>query len=152
MAFENKTGLGVHTWYGPRTTAVTGANKVMTKGAMNEVVLDITGYSLMHPESVQAGITIPAGALVHEAFVECEEAFTLGAAKVNVGTKGSAATNGIEINTGLGAVGAKVVTTKKGTYNARLADASEVFVEASGTTSGITEGGKGRVVVRYFLI
>jgi hypothetical protein len=154
MSFENNTGLGVHTWYGPRTDAVRGANKVMTKGALNEVSLEFTGESLANPENVQTGIHIPAGALITEAYVEVDEAFILDvAAVVSVGEKGSAATNGFDITSLLAAEGADIVTTKSGTYDERLTDASEIVVELSGVETGNDLSvGVGKVVVHYYLI
>lgn len=151
MSFENKAGIGVHNIYGPRKAVARGAGELKTFGALKELEIAFTGETLMSGSAL-LGSVIPASAMVVDAYVECDEAFTLGAAKVNVGTKGSAATNGIELTAKLGAVGAGTLDTKKGTYAARLVAGSELAVEASGTVTGITKGGKGKVVVRYLNI
>lgn len=153
MGFESNwlnSGDTVRAHYGPREiyeVFSAGVNK--TEGTVVELVADLTGDDA----SVALG-TIPAGSLVLDAQLIVAEAITVGNADndINIGTDGSAATNGIEVVTNVGsttlAAGTYASATKNGTWGARLAAATAVAVEVEGTTASMA-GGKARVVVRY---
>ena len=154
MARENTAGLGVDNFYGPRLIPEGHGGTIKTEGAKNELSFEFTGAQVSAGEFDT--IIIPAGSRVLSAVVEVSEVFVLGGTTptINVGTVGSAATNGVSISEA-GAEAADTYTdgdtevTINGTFGAGLAVDTSVTVEMGGATPTSTAAGKARFVVVY---
>lgn len=149
MAKENSAGLGVYNVYGPRKTDEGRAGKINKNGVEHELQLDFRGDSY---STLTA--TLPAGALVTEAYAKVDEAFVLGGTTptINVGTSGSAATNGVPLSEANAEAVGQYTLTPGGTWGARLAAATTVAVELGGTSPTITSAGECKVIIRYTVL
>ena len=149
--YENKSGLGVNTHYGPRNLqdGVAGGGKLPTAGAIEEMVIYINGNDFNGSTSFDTQFTLPAGAVVLEAICEVTDAFTLGNADndIYVGTNGSESTNyGMQILNP--AATGVTVDAPGGTWASALAADTVVGVAVSGT-SAAASAGEAKVVIRY---
>jgi hypothetical protein len=151
MGREKERIMGVANHYGPRSTGGSSGN-VKTTGTQNELRVDLT------PEFITSGLVTPAvipkGAYIHAAELQVKEAFDLGVgAVVDVGTKGSEATNGVTLTeANLEAVGVVDVTSAlAGTWvaNTPFADATIVGVALSGAAVTDDSVGEAYLVVRW---
>jgi len=144
---EDSAGLGVSNFYGPRNTTEGPVGNFKTEGAVEELVMEVTGDNY-----TQVSGTIPAGAKCLEAYIEVVEAFALGGTTptIDIGTDGSEGTNGFDVaEADAEAVGLYVDSTFAGTWAAQLASDTTVGVALGGTTPTITSAGRMKVVVRY---
>lgn len=144
MGLENSAGLGVNNYYGPRAVedGIQGG-VVRTDGVENELVLFVTDENYA---SVTA--TIPAGAIVKEAFAVVTEAFAFTGGtspSMDVGTDTSEATNGAGVT--LTSTGTEAGTLA-GTWAAPLAAATTVGVATAGSPTSV-DAGQAKVVIRY---
>lgn len=144
MTLENTAGLGVNNYYGPRDTedGIQGGI-IRTDGVENELVIFITNENF-----ASTSATIPAGAIVVEAFAVIEEAFTFTGGStpaMDVGTDSSEATNGIDVD--LTSTGTEAGTLE-GTWTAPLVAETIVGVATSGSPTTV-DAGKAKVVIRY---
>lgn len=151
MAKESNTGLGVSQVYGPRETG-DAAGVIKTEGAQNEFALKFTGDTLDH--LIISPAYLPAGAVVTKAYVRVFEAFDLEAASVvEVGTKGSEATNGVSLaEADLEAVGYVDVTAAlAGTWDAEAPLAANALVGIAFSAGSVTDKSVGRatLVIEY---
>jgi hypothetical protein len=151
MSYEDTAGLGVFNQYGARGTqdGVVGGGKMATAGAIEELVVYITGDDFDGAVEFDTLFTLPAGAVALEAICEVTTAFTLGNADndIYVGTKGSEDTNyGMQILNPAAAT--TTIDAPGGTWAAPLAAATAVSVLVDGTTPSAT-GGEAKVVIRY---
>ena len=156
MSRENTAGLGVNNFYGPRSVPEGNGGTIKTEGGSNELSFEFTGANINDGDL--DSITLPAGIRVLSSYVEVSEAFVLGGTTptINVGTSGSAATNGVSINEAGGeAVGVytdgDANVTINGTWATAtgLATATVATVALGGTTPTVTSAGKARFVVVY---
>lgn len=146
---EKSSGLGVYNVYGPRETDEGRAGDINTAGVVKELQVDFRGNSYSYVEA-----TLPKGSIVLDAYAKVEEEFVLGGTSptINVGTKGSAATNGASITKAQAEGEGVYDLTPAGTWGAVLAADTVVAVELGGTTPTITGAGEMKVVVRYVLV
>lgn len=149
MAKESTSGLGVYNVYGPRKTDEGRAGKINTSGVVHELEVSFRGDSY---STVTA--TIPAGAKVLDGYAKVDEVFVLGGTTptINVGTSGSAATNGVSISEAQAEALGSYDLTPAGTWAAVLAANTTVAVELGGTSPTITDAGEIKVVIRYVLL
>lgn len=157
MSRENSAGLGVSTQYGTRSTPDGAAGVIKTAGGSNELTVEFSGANINNGE-LDSVVTLPANVRVLSAYVEVETAFALGGTTptINIGTDGSAATNGVSI-TEAGAEAAGTYTdgdaavTINGTWATAtgLLAGATVSIELGGTTPTVTDAGKARFVVVY---
>ena len=135
---ENSAGLGVYNNYGPRGTAEGRIGDINTGGIVHEQEYDVSG------DGNAATLTgwLREGATILDVNVDVSEAF-VGITGIDIGTKGSEATNGITVP--VGAVGFSQVTPV-GTWAATLAADTEVGAAVAGSADGV---GRAKVVVRY---
>jgi hypothetical protein len=144
MSLENSAGLGVNNYYGPRVTEDgVQAGAIKTEGVENELVLFITDENY-------ASVTgsIPAGAIITEAFAVVTEAFAFTGGTsptMDIGTDTSEATNGTGLD--LTSTGTEAGTLA-GTWAAPLAAATTVGVATSGSPTSV-DAGQAKVVIRY---
>ena len=141
--------------YGPRKS--NAANGVYeTDGVMQELSIEITGVELGNAAYPLLAPTLPAGAVIEDAYVKVSEAFVLGGTTpaIEIGTETSEATNGVTITEAQAeATGSYDVTAAlSGTWAAPLAAARTVGLALSGTTPTTTTAGKLELVVRYFKV
>lgn len=145
----------VNNHYGQRDTGKT-VGTVYTAGNVRELSLDIDGDMVGNAAFALLAPTLPAGAVIKEAYVEVSEAFVLGGTTpvINVGTEGSESTNGVDVSEAQAeAVGTYDITsTLAGTWAAPLAAATTVGISLSGTSPTVTDAGKMRMVLRYVQI
>ena len=151
MAYENTAGLSVFNHYGPRNTqdGVVGGGKLCTAGAIEEMVIYISGDDFNGATSFDTQFTLLAGSVVLEAICEVTDAFTLGNADndIYVGTNGSESTNyGMQIANP--AATGTTVDAPGGTWAAALAADTVVGVAVTGTTAAASDGAA-KVVIRY---
>lgn len=144
MSLENTAGLGVNSHYGPRVTedGILGG-VTLTDGVRNELVLFVTDENYA---SVTA--TIPAGAVIVDAFAVVTEAFTFTGGttpSMKVGTDTSEATNGAGVS--LTSTGTSAGTLA-GTWTAPLAAETTVGVATAGAPTAVTAG-QAKVVITY---
>ena len=149
--WESKDGLGVQTHYGERhlQDGTVAGGKLPNSGAVEEVVVYISGRDFNGATSFDTRATLPAGAVVLEAIAEITTAFTLGNADndIYVGTNGSESTNyGMQLATP--ASTGTVVDAPAGTWAAPLAAETAIGVAVAGTTPSAADG-EAKVVVRY---
>jgi len=133
MPFENKAGLNVNNYYGPRDTG--GSVGVEERdGTVVTLSLTLTGASLNNLGFVPP-VQVPKGALFRRAVLRVDEAFTLGGTTptLQVGSAGSVATNGVVVSQAeLQAVGTKTLASAgAGTW---------AFSSATGVTAAALVG------------
>jgi hypothetical protein len=143
-------------YFGARDTGgVGGVLKV--EGLTEQLIINLDG--VMFNDGVDAGLVnyiIPAGAIIKAAYIDVEEAFALSGTDtlaVEVGTSGSAATNGFTITEAQIEATASVNLTSalSGTWDAEapLAADTTVSIVLSGTNPVITDAGKARITIVY---
>ena len=136
MAKENSSGLGVYNVYGPRKTAE-GRSGVHNRGGdVREAVIHFT-----HDTAALVDLVLPANISISEIYCELEEALT-GATDLDVGTSGTAITNGADFDP---ASTNLQKGTLAGTWAAVLTAATTVQVLVTGTATA----GKGKIVIKY---
>lgn len=145
----------VSNFYGPRDHDVT-AGVIKTEGGINELTIHIDAETLAKGVlALTAEPFIPAGSRVDKAFVEVSEAFVVGGTTpvLSVGTKATAATNGLKVTGAqLNAIGVYDVTASLvGTWAAASTGLVARTVVGLNKTAGMTSTGvgKAKVVVRY---
>jgi hypothetical protein len=149
MSKENSAGLGVNNRYGPLNTPDGAAGVFSTYGAENELVIEFSGKNIN--DGVISGF-LPAGARPLRAILEVKTAFVMGGSTptFNVGTSGSAGTNGVEFSeANMESTGTITTTTFGGTWGARLAADTTVVAILDGTTPTVTDAGEARLVIVY---
>lgn len=141
MSKESSSGLGVDSRFGTLNLPDAAAGVYPSDGPQNTLAISVGGANI-NGAVVSDAFVLPAGALVTAAYVNVTEAFSAGFA---VGTKGSEATNGVDIvgtSTGLLDISASIA----GTWAAQLA--ASTIVDAAWATSG-TDAGYATVIVEY---
>lgn len=149
MSKENSAGLGVNNRYGPLNLPDGATGVFSTYGVENEVVIEFSGKNIN--DGVISG-TLPAGARPVRATLEVKTAFVLGGSTptFNVGTVGSAGTNGVEFSeANMESTGTIITTTFGGTWGARLAANTAFEAILDGTTPTVTDAGEARLVISY---
>ena len=153
MAFESGLVRGVPTFYGPRTATEGTIGNFTVDGAVQELVLEVTGQNITDDVwAIQSNALIPAGSRPLRAMVEVTEAFVLGGTTptIDIGTDGSEGTNGFDLTEAEAeAVGVVLDVTFAGTWAARLAADTIVSVALGGTTPTVTAAGRMKVVIEY---
>ena len=159
--FENTSGLNVSTYYGPVSTPDGTSGSMNTMGAVAELAFEFSGRNINDGGQLDGFIKLPAGVRVVSAYVEVEEVFDLGGTSptINIGTDGSASTNGVAI-TSAAAEAVGVYTdgdssvSINGTWNtsAGLTAETSVSVELGGANPTATNAGKARVIVSYIKV
>lgn len=151
MAYENKAGLGVKNFYGPRRLTEGTIGGIETRGSQKELTLELSGYAINDNVAFLTGL-LPAGAKVEEVVVRTDSAFVMTGTTptILIGTAGSEATNGFAITEAQAeAVGTYKITSFSGTWANGLAANTTVGIALGGTTPAVTDAGKMRVTVRY---
>jgi len=145
----------VNQHYGEFFTGKTQGN-LKTEGSLKELTLDIDAAMLTAEAYPLIAPTLPAGAIIQEAFAEVSEVFILGGTSptILVGTETSEVTNGLVIDEAEGeALGAYDLTSSlTGTWAAPLAAATTVGLSLGGTTPTNGATGKLRLVIRYWSV
>jgi hypothetical protein len=156
MAKELNVKLGVNTFYGPRNTTEGSVGNFKTTGAVEELVLEITGEQFTGTDNTYVSGTIPAGALPLKAYIEVTEAFTITgtAPTIDIGTKGSEDTHGFDVTEAQAlAPGLYVDGSAAGDWANQLAADTTVGVELGGGTPALTTPvGRMKVVITYMSI
>lgn len=138
MAKENTSGRGVDAYYGVRTTdeqrlstASEGGNKFSIEVAWRGAEIALGG-----------DVTLPAGALIKSVTLDVIDLFALAGTTptVNIGTKTSAATNGVPITEAqIEAAGFVDLTgALAGTWAAPLAAETTIDIELAGAGAALT--------------
>lgn len=152
MGFESNTGLGVATFYGPRTALEGLGGDLKIDGAVQQKVLEFGGKNLTDGAPLLTTI-IPQNALVTNVYADVEEAFVLGGTtpSIAIGTTGTATVNGVVINEATAeAKGVTDITsTKQGTWGSSFAVDTAISVLLDGTTPTATDAGRVKVVIEY---
>ena len=146
----------VNQHYGEFFTGKTQGN-IKTEGSLKELTIDFDGVMLTAGAFPLIAPTLPAGAIIQEAFVNVSEVFVLGGTTpvVDIGTEGSEATNGFSFTEAqLEGLGSEDLTgALSGTWAAPLAAETTVGILLGGggsNTSGTV--GKCRAVIRYWSV
>jgi len=155
MTFKNQAGLNVNNHYGARDTG--GAVGVeSTSGSEMTVSVQLTGASIN--DGYVPPVTIPKGALLKEAVLRVDEAFSLGGTSptVRVGLVGSVATNNMELTkTELEAIGTKVpAEVGNGTFDPTSATgvtaAAKLAIALGGTSPTVSATvGKATLILKF---
>lgn len=152
MSFESLTGLGVNSFYGPRTALEGMGGHLVTEGAKKQAVLEFSGKNI-NDGVMDSIVTLPANCLVIAAYVDVNVVAALGGTTptILVGTNGSEVTNGFVISEAQGeAAGVYDVTgTLTGTFAAGLLADTAVSVTLGGTTPTISDAGHYKVIIEY---
>lgn len=139
MTKENSAGLGVYNNYGPRETDEGRYSEKKRTDSQLEVEIAFHGDDF----DTVTGV-IPAGAKLRAATVDILEAFAVGGTSptINIGTSGSAATNGVGISEAQAeALGKKDISGDiNGTWAAILAADTTVAIELGGTSPTLAGG------------
>lgn len=157
MSKENTSGLGVLSRYGPVEVPDGAVGVIKTEGAKNELTFDISHVHLAAPGTYLDSIAyLPAGSVVTGVDVIVSEAFSTFPNidnVVNIGTDGSAATNGAPVeDADLTSIGHQDLSADvKGTWASRLAADTTVSVELSGTNASTyaPTAGEAKVIITY---
>ncbi len=157
MARETTSGLGVYTQYGPRILPEGATGVIKTEGGTKELSISFSGQNI-NDQYLDQVFVLPANVRILSSYVEVEEAFVLGGTTptINVGTDGSAATNGVSLDeAGAEALGTYTDGDSNVTINGTWATPSgllagaTVSVELGGATPTVTAAGQARWVVEY---
>ena len=151
MTIEAATTRGVNNYYGERSTdEARVSNEISNSGGSH--VLEVAFRAKDDQYLLVAG-TIPAGSVIRETIVEVIEAFVVGGTTptINLGTDGSAATNGVPISEAQAEAIGVYAPTAIGTWaqGAVLAADTAIAVELGGSTPTLTEVGHVVVKVLY---
>jgi len=150
MGFLNEAGLGVNNHYGTRERE--GVGHLKTDGIKRELAIDLY-KALVDGDIERDVVTIPAGSLILNAYLDVSDAFTMTGTTptILVGTDGTEATNGLVISAAVAAAtgAADVSSTLTGTWAAKLAAETTIGLSKGGTTPVITVDGAARLVIEY---
>lgn len=154
MGLESNTGLNVKNHYGVRDTG-RAAGVYRTSGAKREMVIEITG-KMVSDGVFNVPVVLPKGANTIAAYFEVTEAFDLGGTTpaINIGTTGSAATNGVAISEAQAEAVGSGLGTLGGTWadDAGFAANTTVAIALSGTEPTVdATKGRAKVIVEYVL-
>jgi len=166
MSYENSAGLGVNNHYGVRDTqdGIVGGGKLESSGSVVEAVVYVKAADF----TVAAGVasfdtqlSLPAGAVPLDCLFDVSTAFTqtggTTSTTLNVGTSGSAGTNGFTVTEAATSLAAVVEVdaagdgTWAGTNPVSTSAATTVGVDivAGGGTITSIDGGDAKIVIRY---
>lgn len=155
MAFESKTGLGVSSQYGVRSTGG-NAGTEHRKDSKVRLVIQLTGRSIN--EGFLPPVVVPVGARFESARLRVDEAFALSGTTptVRIGSEGSIATNGVVLTEAeLENVGTKApASTGAGTWSfsssTGVTAAAKVKFDLGGTSPVVSPTqGKATLVLEY---
>lgn len=147
MAFEGNSGLQVANQYGPRGTGVSIGVEHSQDG-YHQLSLELTGRGIA--EGFTPPWVLPKGAIIKEAWVYVDEAFS-GLTNISVGQGAAEATNGITLLAADLAVGGRDVTSKlTGTWVAGTAQTQANNIKFVKTGTVLPTQGRASLVVRYF--
>lgn len=157
MSKESTSGLGVKSRFGPVDIPDEAVGVIKTEGAKNQLVFDISHVGLSAPGTYYNQVAkLPDGAIVTGVDVHVVEAFSAFPNDdnvVNIGTDGSAATNGAPIeDADLEAVGHQDLSADvQGTWATALTADTWVSVELSGTNASTyaPTAGEAKVIITY---
>ena len=151
MTIETDGTRGVKNYYGVRTTDE-ARTSVEISNSGGSHVLEVAFRAKDDQYLLVAG-SLPAGAVIRETIVEIIEAFAVGGTTptINVGTDGSAATNGVPISEAQAEAIGVYSPTAIGTWAQGVVVAADtvVSVELGGTSPTLTEVGHAVVKVFY---
>jgi hypothetical protein len=163
MAKESSSGLGVNSRYGPVIIPDEAVGSIKTEGFKNQLTCYVSHVGLADPGTYLNQVyTIPAGSIIVDIDVFVTEAFSAFPNVdniVNIGTDGSAATNGIAvqdavwISTGhYNMADATIAQNNTWGASAILAADTDVSFELSGTsaTTYAPTAGEATVVITYY--
>jgi hypothetical protein len=146
MAFEGNSGLQVANQYGPRGTGVT-IGVEQTNGNFNRLSIELTGRGIA--EGFSPPIVLPKGAIIRDAYVYVDEAFS-GLTNISIGQGNAEATNGITLLAVDLAVGGKKVTDKlTGTWAAGTPQTQASNVKFVKTGTVLPTQGRASIVIEY---
>lgn len=147
----------VHNQFGPRDVGGTvGVLKV--EGMEEELVIDFDGAYFNDGFVGARDYVLPAGAVIKNVYMDVEEAFVTGGTftALDIGTKGSEATNGFSVtDTQLEATGSVNLTSElSGTWDgeAPLAANTPIGFVLTGTGASLTNAGKARITIQFYRI
>lgn len=151
MTIEQDTnGLGVKQQYGPLQTNEARYSEKTRTDSQLEIEVAFRGSDF---DAVAEAIpftlgTVPAGSKLREVLAFVPEAFALGGTTptINIGTEGSAGTNGVEISEAQAEATGFYDLTGAGTWAAILAADTIVEVILDGTSPTVTAAGE--IIVR----
>jgi len=154
MSYENKTGIGVFSQYGPRSVGTT-AGVQQAENSIGQVSIEFSGTSLQ--DAFIPPLVVPKGAHFLRYVLSVQEAFTMTGTTPTLIFGGTApATNGIVLTAAeLAAVGTKIpASAGTGTWSTTSATgvtASEkVTFALGGTTPAVTTGvGKATLTAEF---
>lgn len=160
MSKENTSGLNVLSRYGPVGVPDGAVGVIKTEGGLNQLTFDVSHVELAAPGTYLNDVAkLPAGAIVKDVDVYVSEAFSAMPNDdniVNIGTDGSAATNGVAVqDAAIESAGhvelADATIALNGTFANRLAAETSVSVELSGTSASsyAPTAGEMKVVITY---
>ena len=146
MTIEKKTGLGTKAKYGPAKLGEDSAGKYPGAGGVETLNIEFRGGTY----SVVEGY-LPKGATIVHVVADVDEVFALGGTSptINVGTKGSASSDGVSLSEAQAEAVGTYPLTPSGTWSSPLAADTAVAVELGGTTPTITEAGHARFTIHY---
>ena len=153
MTIEAAATRGVNNYYGVRTTDEQRSSTQWVGGNSYTLEVGFRGNDIY----LSTFIKLPKGAIVNSASVEVIEAFALAgtAPKVNLGTNGSAATNGVPITEAQIEAAGVYKITPIGTWagTAPLAAETTIDIELSGAGAALTaDVGHAVIKVNYELV
>ena len=144
----------VHTHFGNRDTGgTTGVNKI--EGMKEELIINLTGEMFNDVGGALIPFVLPAGAVIKDVYMAVEEVFVTGGTftALDVGTKGTEATNGFSItDTQLETPGGVNLTSAlSGTWDgeAPLAADTEISMVLTGTNPTLSDAGKARISIWF---
>jgi len=148
----------VHNQFGPRDAGDTvGVLKI--EGMEEELVIDFTGGGFNDNFVGNIPFVLPAGAVIKNVYMDVEEVFVVTGTTpaLEVGTKGSEATNGFTVTEAqLEATGSVNLTAAlSGTWDTEVPLAANTIVgfALSGTgTPAVTDAGKARITIQFYRI
>lgn len=152
MTKEALTGLGVNTFYGPRTNLEGMGGHVGRNGAVRQAIVEFSGKNI-NDGAVSDLLTIVAPARIEAVYLHTLEAATMTGTTptILVGTDGSVATDNVTISEAqVEATGTYDITDDNGDWAADFETDVSVSIELGGTTPTITDDGHFKLVIDYF--
>jgi len=151
MTIETDATRGVKNYYGTRSTdEARVSGEISNSGGSH--VLEVA-FRAKDDQYLLVSGTIPAGSVIRETIVEIKEAFAVGGTTptINLGTDGSAATNGVPISEAQAEAIGVYAPAAGGTWaqGAVLAADTAIAIELGGTSPTLTEVGHAVVKVFY---
>ena len=141
----------VHNHYGQKL-AEGSVGHMNTEGAMNQLTIDLDSDMIVAGELPLLNPVLPIGALVTRVTLEVSEAFVFtGLPTIEIGTDGSAATDGFSITEAqIEALGTTDLTgALSGTWTAGMLADTTVELEVGGSAAAANKVGAARVVIEY---